>query len=244
MALLSARGITVRFGGVVALDDVSLDVEEGEIVGLAGPGGAGKTTLLDVVSRLVPPDRGALELRGRSLLSTPPSRVARRGVARTFQTVELFGSMTVLDHVLVGAHARARPFAARTALKRASGVIDYCGRAAVADSRVAGLPAATRRRIELARAVAGDPSLLLLDDPAGGLDPAEADELGALVARLRADLGLAVLVAGRHVRDLRGLADRVHVLDFGRTLAQGDPEQLRHTREVTAAYLGAGGAPE
>src|SRR4051794_27726851 len=164
MALLSIRNVTRRFGGIVAIDDVSLDVEQGAIVGLIGPNGAGKTTLFNVVTRLYKPDSGSLELDGKSLLRTPPHRVVRRGIARTFQNVELFRTMSVLDNVLVGAHTRTNPFAGAAPRARVFEVLDYVGIAAAANRPVAGLPFGTLKRVELARALVAEPRLLLLDE--------------------------------------------------------------------------------
>src|SRR5215470_5373793 len=173
MALLSVRNVTRRFGGIVAIDDVSLDVERGQIVGLIGPNGAGKTTLFNVITRLYRPDSGELEFEGRSLLGTPPHRIVRRGIARTFQNVELFRTMTVLDNVLVGAHTRTRPFRHSSIERRAREVLDYVGIAEVAGRPAAGLPFGTLKRVELARALVAEPRLLLLDEPAGGLNHEE-----------------------------------------------------------------------
>ena len=154
MALLSIRDVTRRFGGIVAIDEVSLDVDTGQIVGLIGPNGAGKTTLFNVITRLYKPDSGALEFDGKSLLRTPPHRVVRRGIARTFQNVELFRTMTVLDNVLVGAHSATRAFRRDKSEERALEALDYVGIGAVARRPVAGLPFGTLKRVELARALA------------------------------------------------------------------------------------------
>jgi branched-chain amino acid transport system ATP-binding protein len=229
MALLSVRNVTRRFGGIVAIDDVSLDVEQGQIVGLIGPNGAGKTTLFNVITRLYRPDAGSLEFAGKSLLRTPPHRVVRRGIARTFQNVALFPSMTVLDNVLVGARDRAR---AREALA-------YVGLAKLAGRRAAGLPFGTLKRVELARALATRPALLLLDEPAGGLNHEEVGELGAFVRRLRDDFDLTVLLVEHHMGLVMGVADRIHVLDFGRKIAEGTPTEVQGNRAVIEAYLGA-----
>ena len=228
--MLSVERVTRRFGGIVAVDDVSFDVAEGEVVGLIGPNGAGKTTMFNLITRLYRPDAGEIAFDGATLLKTPPHGIVRRGIARTFQNVELFGSMTVLEHVLVGRHAR-RGLGARE-------ILNYTGLAGLAHRRAADLPYGTQKRVELARALASGPRLLLLDEPAGGLDHEEVGELGSLIRLLQVNLELTILLVEHHMGLVMSVADRVHVLDFGRLIASGTPTEVQGDRSVIEAYLG------
>ena len=249
--LLEVRDVAVRFGGIVALDGVSFAVEEGSIVGLIGPNGAGKTTLFNCLSRLYTCDRGDILFNGASLLALPRHRIAALGIGRTFQNVALFGSMSVRHNVLVGRHSRSRSGFLANALRlprvaaeeeasghKADQLIEMLGLGSVADTPVAQLPFGTRKRVELARALAAQPRLLLLDEPASGLNHEEIGELARLVRSLRDALRLTVLLVEHQMSLVMGISDRVVALNFGRVIAQGAPHEVRQHPEVIQAYLG------
>src|SRR2546421_4291648 len=250
-ALLRVQDVAVRFGGIVALDGVSFDVPAGRIVGLIGPNGAGKTTLFNCISRLYPCERGDIAFAGRSLLGVPRHRIAALGIGRTFQNLALFRSMSVLENVMVGRHSRSRggffaaalrlPYAARAdaeARDRARELLALLELERVAETPVAALPFGTQKRVELARALAAEPRLLLLDEPASGLNHEEVGAIGALIRNLRERLQLTVLLVEHHMQLLMSLSDWVVALNFGRLIAEGVPAQVRNHPELVRAYLG------
>ena len=251
--LLRVQDVAVHFGGIVALDGVSFDVAPGQIVGLIGPNGAGKTTLFNCLSRLYPLDRGDVYFQGSSLLALPVHRIAEAGIGRTFQNLALFRTMTVLQNIMAGGHCHSRggffanavrlPSVRReeeTLHAEATKIIAFLDLDAVAHARVMDLPFGTQKRVELGRALAAKPKLLLLDEPAGGLNHEEVGALAALMRHVRDVLGVTILLVEHHMSLVMSASDRVVALNFGRKIAEGTPAEVQKHADVISAYLGSG----
>jgi len=250
--VLSIEDLSISFGGLAALRSVSVGVAEREIFALIGPNGAGKSTVFNIVTGLERPMAGRVTLRGEDLLALAPHAIARRGVARTFQNTEVFRALSVLDNVLVGRHMHLRGGALRGALRAASvrreeaaaretarALLDRLGLTDVAGVPAGSLPLGLQKRLELARALASEPRLLLLDEPAGGLNPTETRTLMDLIVRLRDERGLTVLVVEHDMELVMGISDRIAVLDEGRKIAEGEPRAIATDPAVIEAYLGS-----
>lgn len=250
--LLGVDAVSVRFGGIVALDKVSFTVQSGQICGLIGPNGAGKSTLFNCLSRIYECGEGQIKLDGQSLTRLPRHRMAGIGIGRTFQNLALFKTMSVMDNVLIGCHSQHHagflramlrlPSAAKIeaeAIRQAHKLIDLLGLAPFSHRLVADLPFGTQKRVEMARALAAQPKLLLLDEPACGLNHEELGSLAALILSIRDQLGITILLVEHHMSLVMRVSDKVVVLNFGRKIAEGTPAEVKRHPEVITAYLGA-----
>ncbi len=257
MALLQARHVIKKFGGLIAGDKVDFDIEPGAIVSMIGPNGAGKTTFFNCITGVNRPEGGEIIFDGLSLIGKSPDQITASGIARTFQNIRLFANMTVLENVLVGMHAHIQShlwdilahtsqFNRETVAtrRRAQEILEYVGLKGRGDELAKNLAYGAQRRVEVARALATRPKLLLLDEPTAGMNPQESAEAVVLFRRLRDELGITVLLIEHQMRVVMGISERITVLDYGRKIAEGTPQEISHDLHVIEAYLGSGAASQ
>jgi branched-chain amino acid transport system ATP-binding protein len=253
MSLLNATRVVKRFGGLTAVNKMEFKIEKGEIVSIIGPNGAGKTTFFNTMTGIYKPEEGEITFNGKSLLGLRPDQIAERGVSRTFQNIRLFSNMSVIENILVGMHPHLKQTAASSLLrlpsfkkeelaaeKKAEELMGYVGLKDVGNELAKNLPYGGQRRVEIARALAADPLLLLLDEPTAGMNPLETEDAIKLFRRIRDDKGITVLLIEHDMRVVMNISERISVMDYGEKIAEGSPAEIRANEHVIEAYLGRG----
>lgn len=255
MSLLQTNNVVKRFGGLIAVNKMTFSVDEGRIVSIIGPNGAGKTTFFNSLTGIYKPEEGEIKFKGHSLIGLRPDQVAATGIARTFQNIRLFGSMTVIENILVGMHLRLNQSAVDTlfrtkkfneeelqAEQHAKELMEYVGLKNVGNELARNLPYGGQRRIEIARALAANPTLLLLDEPTAGMNPNESEDAIKLFRRIRDEKGITILMIEHDMRVVMGISEHISVMDYGEKIAEGTPQEIRSNQRVIEAYLGRGAA--
>ncbi len=253
MALLEINNMTKVFGGLKAISDVTFSLEKGRIVSIIGPNGAGKTTFFNTLTGIYKPDGGTITFNGKSLVGLRPDQIAARGIARTFQNIRLFPDMTVIENILVGMHIHFKQSPIQTlfrlpgfkkeedeAEKKAARLMQYVGLKRVENELAKNLPYGAQRRLEIARALAAEPLLLLLDEPAAGMNPQETEDIVRLFRNIKADMGMTILLIEHDMRVVMNISEDICVMDYGEKIAEGTPDQIRANTRVIEAYLGRG----
>ena len=253
MSILETHNVTKRFGGLTAVDRVSVQIPEGSIYSIIGPNGAGKTTLFNCITGFYPSDEGEILFQGKSLIGYSPDRVTRQGISRTYQNIRLFPAMTALENILVGAHPRLKSSwldailhtprqraEEKMALDKAQELLNFVGLKGKGDLLARNLPYGEQRRLEMARALANQPKIILLDEPTAGMNPNESRTMMRFIENLRDELGITILLIEHDMRVVMGISEFIYVLDFGQLIAKGSPEQIQKNPQVIESYLGRG----
>lgn len=257
MPLIETKAVTKRFGGLTAVDAMNFVIDQGQMVSIIGPNGAGKTTFFNTLTGLYKPEAGSIQFNGTNLIGLRPDQIAALGITRTFQNIRLFGSMTVIENILVGMHYRLKqsPTGAllqsshftneeKEAHRRAEELMNYVGLRDVGNEMASSLPYGGQRRIEIARAIASDPRLLLLDEPTAGMNPHETSEAIQLFRRIRDEKGITILLIEHDMHVVMEISERISVMDYGKKIAEGTPEEIRSDSRVIEAYLGRGASSQ
>lgn len=253
--ILFAQNVVKRFGGLVAVNKMNFNIESGRIYSIIGPNGAGKTTFFNAISGLYPPEEGTITFDGHRIERLPPEKITDLHIARTFQNIRLFGGMTVIENIMVGAFTRLKQNPVQAVLRtkafkeeekraeaRAEELMEYVGLRGVGNELAASLPYGAQRRVEIARALASEPKLLLLDEPAAGMNPAESEDAMKLFRRLRDELGITILLIEHDMKVVMNISERISVMDYGEKIAEGTPKEIASNPRVIEAYLGRGAA--